>query len=981
MKKILYTFFLTACSVTLPAQIGEFELTPPGAYASGNAVPGWTIESAPNGATGAACNGTVNWTAGSPEFSIVVTPVIGNPALSPFSIDNLILGNSPVGGNNIARLHNRTGSGLVTRMRSTFTVTNPIIQYAFCGSWDGSAHLCCDQPALKVNIYDCSGNPVACTSLTMIPSGVSCLNGINGFSVTNSISWTNWQVRYIDLTALVGSCATIEVINNDCNAADSHHGSVFFDANLFSSLLVCSCFSPGAIQAAYCTGSNQAQLFGPPGYNTYQWYGPPNVALSPFIGGNTPTVTIANPVPGSIYTLQVLSFNGCLTSQTIALQSSSVSITGLGSFSSCVGGTTGSATVQANGSGTGYSYAWYGPQSPNIIGNTSSIGSLAPGIYTVNVSANNSPGCGVASATVAIGLKAFTFYGVVKSFCGTQAYLTAPSPGSNFQWYNAAGAISANQGGTAGSYTVSAAITGASYWLSYQSLQGCKDSIQFLLNQMPAGQSAVISSSLSCPGGSNGAAVLSVTSTVPNQATLSGITVYSMPALTVYSTIANPAAANLYTLSGLAPGSYSVSVFDGNCLFGSSFTVLQVYGSFSMSPVSATICPGSSMVASANFTPALPAGYSYTWSPTTFLFNNLANLQSTIITPSTVPLGTSSTIIYTIVATPTLMNCPVTRTMAITMVNPLTPSITLGTSVFCANSPAYTITASPAGGTFSTPFANGLVHQTTGVMNPSLGNIGSNLVYYSLMPGGCVPPASASFTVNAVPQVSISTGSAGICYGQSATLTAAGADSYLWNSGATGAQIVVTPSASSAYTVSGTNTLTGCYNLQTASVTVKSLPVISLQGNTVICLGESVTLTAGGAAYFNWNNTGTTGSPNYTVTPLSTGLHSVTGTGSNGCSATRTISISVNICTGLQDMDSGNEDITLSPNPASGFVTIGTAHPSAIRICNLLGEVVLETSVSASESVLDLHSFPNGLYLVKIAYGNKETVIRLIKTD
>ena len=81
---------------------------------------------------------------------------------------------------------------------------------------------------------------------------------------------------------------------------------------------------------------------------------------------------------------------------------------------------------------------------------------------------------------------------------------------------------------------------------------------------------------------------------------------------------------------------------------------------------------------------------------------------------------------------------------------------------------------------------------------------------------GCVASSSVTVTVNPLPVVTVS-GDAMIMIGHSATLTAMGADSYLWSTGATTPVVTVFPQEMTTYTVTGTDTL-GC--IDTASFEV-----------------------------------------------------------------------------------------------------------------------------------------------------------------
>jgi hypothetical protein len=171
---------------------------------------------------------------------------------------------------------------------------------------------------------------------------------------------------------------------------------------------------------------------------------------------------------------------------------------------------------------------------------------------------------------------------------------------------------------------------------------------------------------------------------------------------------------------------------------------------------------------------------------------------------------------------------------------------------------------------------------------------------------GCSATASRTVEVLPLPVVSIS-GPGNICENVSATLTASGGQSYLWNTGATTASIVVSPSASTTYIVTATDA-NGCTATSSKTVSVNTTPVISIAGDDLICEGESVTLTASGASSYLWN-TGAT-SPSITVSPTISTTYTVTATDGNGCSAavSKTVSVSQkpvititgnnNICTG-----------------------------------------------------------------------------------
>jgi gliding motility-associated-like protein len=90
---------------------------------------------------------------------------------------------------------------------------------------------------------------------------------------------------------------------------------------------------------------------------------------------------------------------------------------------------------------------------------------------------------------------------------------------------------------------------------------------------------------------------------------------------------------------------------------------------------------------------------------------------------------------------------------------------------------------------------------------------------------GCVGTGTASVTVNALPTVGATQGTAtAACAGTTVTLNGTGAVSYAWNNGVTDG-VAFTPSASGSYVVTGTDA-NGCTNTFTVAVTVNTLPTV-----------------------------------------------------------------------------------------------------------------------------------------------------------
>lgn len=130
--------------------------------------------------------------------------------------------------------------------------------------------------------------------------------------------------------------------------------------------------------------------------------------------------------------------------------------------------------------------------------------------------------------------------------------------------------------------------------------------------------------------------------------------------------------------------------------------------------------------------------------------------------------------------------------------------------------------------------------------------------------------------------------SASICQGQSASLIASGATSYLWSNGVTSPTQTVSPTSTTSYTVTGQS---DCGNTtQTATVTVTPIPVVNAGADTTVCAGTVLELNGSGATNYSWNN-GVTNSVPFAANQTQT--YTVTGS-TNGCSNTDQVTINVN---------------------------------------------------------------------------------------
>jgi Secretion system C-terminal sorting domain len=158
-----------------------------------------------------------------------------------------------------------------------------------------------------------------------------------------------------------------------------------------------------------------------------------------------------------------------------------------------------------------------------------------------------------------------------------------------------------------------------------------------------------------------------------------------------------------------------------------------------------------------------------------------------------------------------------------------------------------------------------------------------------------------------------------IYLGESATLTVVGTGNILWSTGETTASIIVSPTNTTTYTVSVTET-NGCTSTDDVTVTVVDSFAANAGDDVAICEGESTILTASGGTGYLWNTGETTAS--ITVNPLSTTVYSVLVTKDSN-SATDEVTVFVDSPPELQVSDDKTinlgEYVTLSASGADTY--------------------------------------------------------------
>ena len=231
--------------------------------------------------------------------------------------------------------------------------------------------------------------------------------------------------------------------------------------------------------------------------------------------------------------------------------------------------------------------------------------------------------------------------------------------------------------------------------------------------------------------------------------------------------------------------------------------------------------------------------------------------------------------------------------------------------------------------------------------------------------------AAGPLTFSVANGITLSAVSPTICSGNSITLTANGATTYTWSNTSNLSSITVNPSVTSVYTVTGT--VGTCTSQAVSTVSVIPSATISVTGNTLICSGQSTTLTASGSSNYIWNSGLTTNS--IIVNPIISTSYSVTapiGVCSNTAVVTvsvlaipiLTLSPNVNICQGVSSSttltasgantyswansatlsSSTGNTVVASPNATTNYTVTGVS-----SICS--SSAVVTVSVSPSPTI------------------------------
>ncbi|MBI3521349.1 MAG: hypothetical protein HY062_18565, partial [Bacteroidetes bacterium] len=572
---------------------------------------------------------------------------------------------------------------------------------------------------------------------------------------------------------------------------------------------------------------------------------------------------VVTPTAYTSYSVNLINTYGCLQQNYVYLNIlQRPTLTFAASTNSLCAGS--SQTIVASGAAT---YTW----SSGITTASISVSPTVTTSYSVTGSASGLPGC---SSTA---VKTITVYALpnvqITSNKDTLCYgsaLTMTATGAySYLW---------NDGSTSNTYNVNLNVP-TTYTVTGTGLSGCKSTYTKSIGVYSIIQvTAVATPSAVCYG---------------QTTTISGV---GVPNYTVAGYGAPYNTPKVVFPQWTPPNTYVVSGIDGHgCASSSNVTVptdrsAYFYTGVNSGTYSSTVCAGSNVSIAAS-TPSL----SYVWSPG----------GSTASSVTVTPLATT---IYTV--TGSSATCSYVNTVLITAKPSPTVSVISSGTLTCAAQPTLYATASNSV-TYVWCYLNGGFLNSTGVTTNSFVAYTSlsYSCYVTSTTNSCVSIATASFAIdNNNPTVTYTVPNS-VCPGAPAQILAGGANLYNLNyTGMTTNNVfVVSPSATTTYTLVGVGS-NSCAVAVYPQVVVGTNPTVSVSSSAPVCEGSSANILASGATTYVWNTGEIT--PGITVSPSVTTTYSVTGTDSNNCSSTQTVSVLIdNTCADVWPGDANSDGV------------------------------------------------------------------------
>ena len=199
-----------------------------------------------------------------------------------------------------------------------------------------------------------------------------------------------------------------------------------------------------------------------------------------------------------------------------------------------------------------------------------------------------------------------------------------------------------------------------------------------------------------------------------------------------------------------------------------------------------------------------------------------------------------------------------------------------------------------AGGSITLMASNVLTYTWSNNSNATAITVSPNVTTSYTVQGtnnlGCISEAVLTVSINPLPDIQIANSNSVLCVGNMATLTATGADTYVWSNNMNGPVISVGPLVTTTYSVAGTSTA-GCVSVTPVVVVVNSNS-LTVTPSTAVCAGDNIVLSASGANTYTWN-TGSLFNVN-TVAPTVATVYTVMGIDIHQCLLSNVVAVAVN---------------------------------------------------------------------------------------
>ncbi len=434
-----------------------------------------------------------------------------------------------------------------------------------------------------------SNMPGRCNcSLNIVQQNVSCLNACDGQLV--AVGTSPYQKTYqwdngSDNDTLSGMCAGIQTVEFTDAIGCKRTATATITQPALLTVNATAVNAP--CDASGCAGQATANVSGGTSPFTYAWS-----------DGQT-TATATNLCSGS-YSVIVTDAGGCSKTTTVNIVNPSSPIIALNNVTNatCFNQAGGSASVTVSGGSGPYTYSW----SPSG-GSNSTATNLLAGNYTVT--ATDVTGC-PASMNIVISQPTPIIVSVtetdVRCYGGsTGSAQAAVSGGTGSYQYNW---LPGNQTGS----TINN-ISAGSYSVTVTDVNNCSRTESVNISQAPVINATVSSTPVNCNNGSDGSA-----------------SVISSGGTGTLTYLWNVGGQTSSTISGLAPGTYNVTVRDSfNCSVNSGVTLTNPTALSATTSSTTSICAsatGSAQVSASGGT----GTYTYLWQPngqTTSAINNI----------------------------------------------------------------------------------------------------------------------------------------------------------------------------------------------------------------------------------------------------------------------------------------------------------------------------------------------------------------------